>query len=249
MRLPGGDLVLALSFLSRLVPAGRADSEALGRSLTWFVPAGLILGGLVVLPPAAGLGEGLPLVQAWIMLGAGFWLTRGLHWDGWADIWDGWGSGSTGELFWSILKDSRVGAFGVSGLILGMSGQLVLLEAAAEAGMWSAVVWAAGLGRLGAVLTARLGKDHPRPGLGSIFVQAATWPRMSFNLAVLGVFGLYFLPWVTIICSLLLCIPGFLGLKSLMKKQQGLNGDFLGAAVVWGEISGLAGPVLCQLAG
>ncbi len=243
------DLLLALSFLSRLVPAGHADAQTLGRSLTWFVPAGLIIGGAAVLLPAAGLGEGWPLVQAWIMLGTGFWLTRGLHWDGWSDLWDAWGSGVSGEGFWKVLKDSRVGAFGVSGLVLGLTGQLVLLEAAAASGMWSAVIWAAALGRMGAVMTAWLGKDFCRPGLGSIFVQASTWPRIGFNLAVLGIFGLYFLPWETIICSLLLCIPGFLGLKGLMKKQQGLNGDFLGAAVVWGEISGLAGAVLCQLTG
>lgn len=45
-------------------------------------------------------------------------LTGGFHEDGLADVCDGFGGGWTSERILEIMKDSRVGAFGVMGLVL-----------------------------------------------------------------------------------------------------------------------------------
>ncbi|MCA1743505.1 MAG: adenosylcobinamide-GDP ribazoletransferase, partial [Desulfovibrionales bacterium] len=186
-----------------------------------------------------GIAEDYPLVQAWIILGAGFYVTRGLHWDGWADLWDAWASQARGDKFWQIIKDSRIGAFGVMGLIIGMSGQLILLHEAAVQDLWEIVVWAYITGRLGAVLLAYVGKKHSRPGLARLFLSGADKKALSWNLFVMAGFGLLFVNIKLMVFSLLLLSLGVYILYSLGRKNQGINGDFLGSAIIWGELSGL----------
>lgn len=238
------DFLLALSFFSRIIPARTADQKDLAGSLNWFCLAGLVLGVLMVLPVAAGLAGNYPFVQAWIILGLGFYLTRGLHWDGWADLWDGWASQAGGDRFWEIIKDSHVGAFGVIGLILGLGGQLVLLGEVINAQQWAVIVWAVVLGRFGAVALAYLGKNYSRPGLGGAFLAGAGRRAVGYNLPVLLIFASWFIPFYVILISLVLLGAGIYILYGLGRKNKGINGDFLGAAIIWGELSALLAFVL-----
>jgi len=48
---------------------------------------------------------------------AGILVTGAFHEDGWADVCDGFGGGWTKEKILAIMKDSRVGTYGVTGLI------------------------------------------------------------------------------------------------------------------------------------
>lgn len=48
---------------------------------------------------------------------ATIWLTGAFHEDGLADMFDGFGGGWTKEQILSIMKDSRIGTFGVAGLV------------------------------------------------------------------------------------------------------------------------------------
>ncbi len=236
--------MLALSFLSRIVPARPADEESLAGSLPWFCPAGLVLGLIMVMPGVLGLADGYPFIQAWMVVSLGFFLTRGLHWDGWADVWDAWASQAEKDRFWDIVKDSHVGSFGVIGLILGLGGQLVLVGEAIKAGQWAVIVWAVVLGRFGAVALAWQGKGYPRPGLGSAFLDGAGCRALSYNLLVLLVFAALFIPVYTALISLVLLGLGVFFLYNLGRKNNGVNGDFLGSAIIWGELSGLLAFVL-----
>lgn len=49
---------------------------------------------------------------------SGIWLTGAFHEDGFADVCDGFGGGSTPERVLEIMKDSRVGAYGAIGVTL-----------------------------------------------------------------------------------------------------------------------------------
>ncbi|MEG6551942.1 adenosylcobinamide-GDP ribazoletransferase, partial [Desulfocurvibacter africanus] len=112
----------ALAFLTRLVPARLGKPEDLAAAMAWLPAVGLVLGGLLVVPLALGLFSATPWVQAWLLVIANLWATRGLHLDGLADVADGWGSGADGQRFWEIVKDSRLGAFGAMGLLLTLTG-------------------------------------------------------------------------------------------------------------------------------
>jgi adenosylcobinamide-GDP ribazoletransferase len=144
------DTLQALRFFSRLpLPAlpGETDPHGLPdfARLVRVVPlVGLILGGLagLLLIGAAALWP--PLVASLIAVGAAIVITGAFHEDGLADTADSMGA-STIERRLEIMKDSRIGTFGASALIIGIG-----LKVAALAGLLAA----AGAGRTALALAA-----------------------------------------------------------------------------------------------
>src|SRR5512138_555901 len=103
-----------------------------GRAAVWYPLVGLVLGALswlawegarLVFPPLFG---GVITLVVWVAL------TGGLHLDGLADCCDGLFASAAKERRLEIMKDPRVGAFGVIGLIL-----VLLLKAAVLASLTS----------------------------------------------------------------------------------------------------------------
>lgn len=230
------EFILAAGFLTRLAPSRIAGNEELGRSLRWFPMVGLFLGILLTIPLASGLGAGRPWVQAWLWLGAALYVTRGLHWDGWVDLWDAWGSGARGPRFWDVLKDSRMGAFGGLGLFMGLAGYLILLQETISTHQWGVLIWAAVLGRSAAVLLAWQAKTLHRPGLGKTFLEAASGQCLLVVSGQAILVGILLVPWDVLLLAGLLCLGGTTILLRMAREQGGLNGDFLGAAIIWGEL-------------
>ena len=241
---PFSGLLLALSFLTRLVPGRPAEPAQFGATLPWFPVVGAVLGAILAGPFALGLLPRSPWIGAWLILLGNLWLTRGLHWDGWADLSDAWGSRATGERFWQILKDSRTGAFGSMGLFAGMSGQLLLAHHCLGWGLYPAVGYSFVFGRGLAVGLMALNRRLSRPGLGAAFLAGATPLRLGVALALTLGPGLWAMPAPSLAAALLLAILGLSELSVLARRHGGLNGDFLGCAIVWGELSVLLGMVL-----
>jgi adenosylcobinamide-GDP ribazoletransferase len=112
----------ALMFFTRIpVPRTLPYSEAYLNQSSRYLPlvgtvvglaAGFVcwLSGLVLPAPVAVL---LSMVCSIL-------LTGGFHEDGLADACDGFGGGWTKERILEIMKDSRIGAFGAMGLIIGL---------------------------------------------------------------------------------------------------------------------------------
>lgn len=241
--------LLCWSFSTRLGPALHAEPEEMGRSIAYFPLVGLGLGLLLTAPLYFGLAAGRPLLQAWIFVVLNCFATRGLHWDGWADLADGWGSQTQGARFWEIVKDSHVGAFGVMGLVLGLSGQLALaseLLAAPQKSGLGVLAWSFVLGRSAALLLASLGRELSRPGLAQLFVNAVSPRVLWLGLGVCLLSGLCLLDIPTLLCAALLTRLCLAWLLRLARSQQGLNGDFLGAAVVAAELAAPAGWILAR---
>lgn len=241
---PLAGLLLALSFLTRLVPGREARPEQFAATLPWFPAVGAILGALLAGPFWLGLLPRSPWIAAWLALLGNLWLTRGLHWDGWADLCDAWGSRAAGERFWTVLKDSRTGAFGAMGLFAGMTGQLLLLHHCLGWGLYAAVGYSFVFGRGLAVGLMALNRDRARPGLGAAFLAGATPARLGAAAALTLAPGLWAMPAPSLAAALLLGILGLSELTALARQHGGLNGDFLGCAIVWGELSVLLGLVL-----
>jgi adenosylcobinamide-GDP ribazoletransferase len=240
------NLIVAAGFLTRLAPARIVQPEKLGQSLPYFPLVGLAIGLVLVAPLFLGLAAGYPWVQAWLWLAGALYLTRGLHWDGWVDVWDAWGSGAAGEHFWEVLKDSRMGAFGGMGLFMGLAGQLVLLYSALQHQAWGVLIWAPVLGRTAATILAWLGRDLGRPGLGGVFLTAADIRCLLLAVGQAALLGLLLVSGKTLLLAWALLLVGLLLLAQLAKSRQGLNGDFLGTAIVWGEICVLSAYVLLR---
>ncbi|CAG0955676.1 adenosylcobinamide-GDP ribazoletransferase [Geobacteraceae bacterium] len=113
---------IALQFLT-IIPlpfSPRWEENDLGRSMAFFPLVGLTIGGLLAgadflltqyLPRPVG-----DLLLVALLAG----VTGALHHDGLADVCDGLAARGARERFLAVMKDSRIGAVGVVGLVLGL---------------------------------------------------------------------------------------------------------------------------------
>jgi adenosylcobinamide-GDP ribazoletransferase len=243
-------LPLALTFLTKLPWPwrGPADGAALARSLFWFPWVGAAL-GLGFWVAWAGFQKILPApAAAALLLALTVWVTGGLHLDGLADTADGLGGGHTPETALRIMKDSRVGAFGVISLILGLILKFSLfLSLAAQPDSTAALMLFPVVSRWGMVLLAYLSPyARPEGGLG----QAMT---LGVSPQVLA--GASLSTWV--LSVLILGAPGlvlfggaaalvWLGSLYFQHRLGGITGDVLGATNEVLEILVLAGALIMQ---
>ncbi len=234
-----------LSFLSRLAPARVLPEDDLRRAMFHLPLAGLIIGAVAAAPAALGLMAGKPFLQAWLAVALLAWVTRGLHLDGLSDVADAAAAHVEPEHFWTIVKDSRCGAFGVVALILALGAQGLVFAEMLRFGDWWAVIWAVVFGRACAVVFGRTARAYVRPGLGGLFLAGASTPAALWAVGVALAPALWLRPLAAAFAAaaaLVLLLP----LRRLVTAVGGVNGDFLGAAITLGEISAGLGYVLAQ---
>ncbi|OIR09203.1 cobalamin synthase [mine drainage metagenome] len=124
-------LHLALVFLTRLpLPPLRSLPEGgLARAMRMFPLAGAVVGGLAALAYLFGRLLFPPPLAALLALAASLLATGCLHEDGLADMTDGFGGGKDKAGKLEIMRDSRIGSYGVAALVMSLA-----LRAAALAG-------------------------------------------------------------------------------------------------------------------
>ncbi|WP_454716162.1 adenosylcobinamide-GDP ribazoletransferase [Caulobacter segnis] len=182
-------LVCAIQFLTRVpMPSLKTfEPEWITRSARYFPLVGQGVGAISALVLLAGervWGGGVAAVLA---ITTGLLITGAFHEDGLADTADGLGGGQTPARRLEIMKDSRVGTYGVCALML-----VLLLKVAvlASTPMAALMLAAHGLGRAAAVVVMRVtpyapsgeaGKWKPVPQgvrTGEVLVALliAAWP-------------------------------------------------------------------------
>ncbi len=188
-----GQFAAAWQLLTRIpLPiTAPADPAAIGRGAWAFPIVGAVIGALggATLWCAALLG--LPvLICAVLALGAMALATGALHEDGLADTADGFGGGATREAKLAIMRDSRIGTYGVLALVL-----VILLRAGALASMSAALaaaalVASAALGRACAALPMALLAPARADGLGQATRGATIARAVAAQLIGVTVAGL-----------------------------------------------------------
>lgn len=219
----------AFQFLTIVPPIIRRPftKEELGRSVGFYPLVGLALGG-AILGLDAALRLALPIqVSAVIVLATWAVLTRGLHLDGFLDTCDGLFGGFTPERRLEILRDSRVGAFGVIG-----GGLLLLAKYAAITTLRdhvAALLLALILGRWALSMAIVLFPYAREKGLGRDIKDHAGWPQ-----AVLAVCTALAAAWLIgqVAGLVALAVAGSIMLVAAAGVQRlipGLTGDTYGA--------------------
>ena len=221
---------LALEFLT-IIPSPRrnvSEHVEIGRSLVYFPLVGLLLGLLLFgLDFLLRLVLPLPVVGA-ILIAAMAALTGAIHLDGFMDTCDGLGGHSPARRL-EIMKDSRVGAFGVVGvviLLLLKYGALVSLPPALRMG---ALVLMPVLGRWAMVFGVTAYPYARVEGLGKAFVQQANWSRFwvatALALVIVAVFG----RWIGVVAFMGVGLVVWGAAIFMRRKFTGLTGDSYGA--------------------
>lgn len=113
-------LILVFSFFTRIpVPSKKAEDRVLSMSVLFLPLVGIVIGTAESLMMFLGDKVGLPgLVLALFYLAIPILITGGIHIDGFIDTADAMSSYGSIEKKHKILKDPRVGAFGIIRLVL-----------------------------------------------------------------------------------------------------------------------------------
>jgi len=234
-----GDVQAAFGLLTRL-PAGADHRLAMARGAdaAWAWPlAGMAVGLLGAAAGGLALWLGLgPAAAAVIAIAAQIIVTGGLHEDGLADSADGlWGGWDKARRL-AIMKDSRIGTYGVLALIIITLLRWVALSALFAAGTpWAALIAAGAMSRvpmaglMAALPNARdagLSKSVGRPGAAPLGLALAL--ALICGGLALGIPAVSAALWTGVATVAL-------GLVA-RKKIGGQTGDILGASQQLAEV-------------
>jgi adenosylcobinamide-GDP ribazoletransferase len=124
----GNEIIVAFQFLTRIpMPSIAFETDALSRATKFFPLVGLVVGsGAVLLQRLLMFHMNRPLVALIVLIYLVL-ITGCLHEDGLADTADGFGGGRIKDQILAILKDSRIGSYGATALMLSLLARYLLL--------------------------------------------------------------------------------------------------------------------------
>ncbi|MFC2729520.1 MAG: adenosylcobinamide-GDP ribazoletransferase [Centipeda sp. (in: firmicutes)] len=234
--------LVGLQFLTRIHIARQTvwTAEDFGRSTRFFPLVGLVLGICYAL--AAWLLVyfiGMRTLTAVLLLILPLLLTGGLHADGFMDTADGVFSGRERERKLEIMKDSRVGSFGVVSFVLLMFLQFALLLDMHPFLLVPALFIMPIIGRMAMVLAIACFPYARADGMGKTFADMAD-RKTIVTASVMTV--VFVLP-----CGLLASVALMLGVlfallfcRAMTTTLGGVTGDVYGAVTVLTETLVLA---------
>ena len=238
------EFIAALTFLTRL-PLGRAQADAPAPSLavtSWAFPlVGVVIGAIGGIAYVIARGLALPaLAAALIAVATTALVTGALHEDGLADTADGFGGGATREAKLDIMRDSRIGTFGVLALIFSIGLRVVAIAdigtrwhvfaALIVAHALSRGVLPAAMHRLDPARDDGLGAGAGRPEQNQVLIALA----IALAIAVVAI-GLRAGLSAAIVAGIVALAIGWLAQRQI----GGQTGDVLGAIEQGAETAAL----------
>jgi adenosylcobinamide-GDP ribazoletransferase len=235
----GSDLLAAFALLSCLpLP----DHRGTGAGSAWAWPVvGAVLGILGAALATAALRLGVtPGVTAALVLALGAMLTGGLHEDGLSDTADGLFGGWTRERRLEIMRDSRVGSYGVLALVLVTLARWSALTAVlVHGGHWAALLATGALSRAPMALVMALLPNARGSGLSHATGRPGPVAAGVSSVLALFIAGLAAGWTVVPMAAAALAALALLSMYAL-RRSGGQTGDILGAAQQLAEVACLA---------
>jgi adenosylcobinamide-GDP ribazoletransferase len=245
------DVGNALRFLTRIpVPQARDSERAefldeveeevaagdapllkpLGRTVRAFPLIGALLGIAAGLAFAIATGLGLPVLVAGVIAIALLALATGaLHEDGLADMADGFGGGHNAEKKLAIMRDSRIGAYGVITLVLVLAAKVGALADLADIGVvMSSLICAAAASRAAMPAMMRWLEPARSDGLGAAAGRPAA-EHVWTGIVIAAILCVLLLTWSGVVAMLIAALSA-MAVGVLARRQiGGHTGDVLGA--------------------
>jgi len=223
---------IAAGFLTIFPVADRlsTEPERLARSMAFFPAVGLLLGmGLVVVNSLL-----MPLIPRQVvdsllvlMMIA---VTGALHLDGVADLCDGLAGGKDRESTLRIMKDSRVGAVGVIGLVMVLFLKYLALHSVPVQLKSAALIFMPAAGRWTQVMLATCcSYIRPGGGTGGAFVDNVGGRELLIASLTLVLATLVLLSFKGVVVLLFLGLGALVLLRYFRSRLGGVTGDVLGA--------------------
>jgi len=209
------------------------SSREMGRAVAWFPLVGLVLGSLlygvhslvqIIFP--ANVSTALTLF-VWVIF------TRAFHLDGFMDTCDGLFGGFTPERRLEIMKDSRMGAFGIAGGVLILIIQYASLVSSLN--LLPALVLATTLGRWASPLVIYTFPYARQDGLGIEMKRNVGLKEVFLATLIAGIVSWFTLSWFGLALMLGAAALAFLIAFYVMRLLPGLTGDIYGTVTTMVE--------------
>jgi len=243
----------AVGFLTVLPLPTRAHGMPTGVTLACFGPVGLLLGGAVAGVEVA-LAPVLPVAaRSAVLLGVLAAMCGAMHLDGLMDSADGvflpigardrGDSPQASERRLEVMRDSRVGAYGVAAALL-----VVLVQYAALSAVTGrralAIIAAVGLSRAASALALGLARPARDEGLASVYAVSGRRVAGVATFAVVAAAAVLLSGWRGAAAGGVAVLVVAVVIAVFARRAGGMTGDGFGAVV---ELT-LAGALLCLAA-
>jgi adenosylcobinamide-GDP ribazoletransferase len=240
-------ILVATVFLTRVPLPVAASADDVSRAARWFPLVGALLGGIVALMAVALTRVSrLPApIGALLLVSLWAWLTGAIHLDGVADAADGFG-GRTPDDALRIMRDPRVGSFGVLALIF-----IVGLKAGAITTLWprpallAILITAPTMARWSAVaLGVWLPYARSEGGVGQVAVRRRDLVGLAIATATAALVAVLTLGLAALaVASVTVSVTTAVG-RVAHRRIGGVTGDVFGACVELVEVAVLIAAVL-----
>ncbi len=233
-------LILMFQFMTRIpIPIEiDMDKKTISKGILFLPLVGMVVGGIswivyyllsFINSDAAALGAVIANVVA----------TGGLHIDGLSDTCDGFFSARSRERILEIMKDSRVGTFGVIAIVINLLAKHTLISNLAQDMMAPALILTFGASRFGAAFLITFGKSARPGGLGDMFSSSSSKGYFWLSAFIFAAIGIIFGGLSFIVSLIVVIVSSLLLMRHSYKIIGGLTGDVYGAGIEICDILGL----------
>lgn len=217
-----------------IIPVPGKDTDSFSRSLPFFPVVGFLLGGVVsyLFTSAQYINLTQPLLIAAIALLIETLLTGALHIDGLGDVADGFGSRKSRDEVLAILKDSRMGAFGVCAIVFDILLKTVCWAELIKLKMIPVIILSLVISRSIQPLIIVFFPKAQKQSLLNSFNSSKVLTKISVIISFTAAIALcyLFIPVsYLIICTSTALIAAFLFAFWCLYKIGGITGDCVGA--------------------
>jgi len=207
--------------------------EILNKSSRYFSLVGILIGGISAIGFFGSsylFSSDISIVISMII---SVWITGAFHEDGFADVCDGFGGGWTKEKILTIMKDSRLGTFGVAGLVFILGLKFLALYHLYQLSVNLIFVIISGHAISRFIATILLYTHEYVRDIDSSKIKPTTQQMSTKSLIISGVFGLLplflFQKWVVFLTIIPLLITYWYMGRFFKKWIGGQTGDCAGA--------------------
>ncbi len=225
-------LISAIRTLT-IIPIPGKDTENFASAVPFFPIPAFILGSipLGVYYLFKTLGSSEWFIASLISLFITSALTGFLHIDGLGDVADAFGGGKTKERILEILKDSRMGTFGICAILFDLLFKLFLWEWAFRIGSPQFILLSFILARAAQMIYLIFMKSARSDGIAASFIKTTkVFIFLTLLSIIASVFAFYFFlsPLELMIAIIAFILILFFGIILFNKKIDGITGDCLG---------------------
>lgn len=244
--------VLAVQFLTRVpIPAGSAyTAERFATSARHYPLVGILIGCVSALVYVAGHMIWPALIAVLLSTAVSMLLTGGFHEDGLADCFDGIGGGTNRQRALEIMKDSRIGTFGMLAAVVVLALKISALTLLDATSVVYLLVASHALSRLSSVVVIATSHYARHDGSGKPISTRITRTGLFYAVLVGAACGalLFFrLSPEVLGAALLGLLLTHVGIRLYFeRKLGGYTGDCLGATQQVSEVGIYLGALACQ---